>query len=419
MLTFLGKIRLTRGKIAMFLLISLLIQLAMSYKLKGFEGDLKYWGIWMDSLERYQLAGVYRHDASVNYPPVFLSLLWAYRSIYQAPAGMFSLKLPVILIEFLTLAIVLVGFKKLGWTAKRHRFLVLYLLFSPVVLYISSVWGQVDFVHSSLMCLSLAALPAFPAVSGFLFGLALLTKLQAVVAAPVFAVYLFRRLTASDGRSVVRYAAGFCAPWLVFILYFSVHHSFGSFIRHAYLDAVGYYPYVSLYAANIWFNLIGVAPDTADTGFLLPGLTYRAFGLLLLGLFTLFTLLYMSVFRPLREIHLLKAGFLLSFAFYMLPTEIHDRYIIPAVILGIFIAFLERRRIWFLLMLAMELNTVVTLTIFLKKSKYPWLEQWGTPAAAVFLALFLVTVALCVREIVQVRSRSGLGENRGERPEAA
>lgn len=389
----------------------------MTYKLKGFEGDLKYWKQWMDSLGSYRLDGIYTHDETVNYPPVFLTMLWVYRFFVQS-SSMFALKLPVVLMELLALGGIVLLLKKYGWTDSRHKKLILYLLFSPVVLYITSVWGQVDFFHSALMAMSLLSLLASPAVAGVLFGLALLTKLQAVVIAPVFGLVLLRRLLASDWRRPMRFAAGFAVPWLLFTLYFAAYHTFPAFIRHSYLDAVGYYPNVSLYAANIWFNLIGVAPDTPDTEHLVSFLTYRDFGLLLFAIAALFVLGYLASFRQLQVVHLLKAGFLLSFSFYMLPTEIHDRYVIPAVILAACIAFLERKRIWFYLLLAMELDTVVTLTIFLKKSKYPALEHLGTPAAAVFLVLFVLTIAIACREMVQAR-RLEAGEKPGKTKKAA
>ncbi|TVY10918.1 hypothetical protein [Paenibacillus cremeus] len=398
MFTLINKIKLTRKQLILFLLLSIFVKLAITFTTKGFQGDLDFWRLWMEDLGAYQLGGIYTHDDSVNYPPMFLTVLWVFHTFVKH-VTIYSVKLPVLIFDLLAVLLMMYVFRKLKLTDSQHRKLILYLLFSPVLLFISSVWGQIDFVHSALMCLAIIALPYLPFGSGLLFALALLTKLQAIVIAPVFALFLLQQLRQSNVRCVWSYISGFLLPWLLFSVYFILNFSFVAFIQHSYMSAVGYFPYVSLYAMNIWFHVFGVAPETLDTQYMLPHLTYRAFGFGLLALFTAYSIYYLTSFKQYSLNTLLKSGLILSFSFYMLPTEIHDRYIIPSVVLLVMVAFFERKRVWFVLMLGLDLASLVGIAIFLKHTKYPWLDQLGTKVPYVFIAMFVTVIIITWNEL--------------------
>lgn len=393
MIEFLRKLQLSKRRLLLYLSLTFLIELLFSYALKG-SVDLESWKEWMVDLGRYQLSGTYVHDDTINYPPVFIAFLWIYQSFVKN-YDTFTLKLPVVLFNLLMLAVLMVSFKRMKLTGRNARLLILYFICSPLLLFVGSIWGQIDFVHSALMCLAILTLPVSPLAAGIAFGLALLTKFQSIVIAPVLALYLFKQ---AKGLHFLRlrqtwiFVIGAALPWLIASSYFVTTDSFWPFLHKSYFSAVGFYPNLSLEAMNIWYHIFGVNPMQPDTDFILPFLTYRAFGFILLGLFTAYTLFYLFSFRTPGTIHLFKAGFLLSFSFYMLPTEIHDRYIIPAVLMCAFIAFFEKKRSWFAILLGMELCSLVSLVIALKHIKYHWMEPLGTYVAAAFLLLFAVVV---------------------------
>lgn len=326
---------------------ALLIRLLLAFRHGGFMSDQELFVDWMKQVQERGLGIVYIEGNNINYPPLFLLIMDGYRRIagwfgIVPAAGELSFKGVLIALDLAAFAAAVRLTRPAGRT--RARLFVLALLaLNPALIFGSSVWGQVDMLHSLLMAASLVLLPGSPLLAGALFALALLSKFQAVTLLAVLGIYFLKRLIRGrESLSLARFAIGFAAVMGVCAIFFAYAGGLKAMLKGAYLSAVGMYPQVTMNAMNIWYYLIGTAPDTPDTNRLFGTLTLRAAGFLLLALFVAYAAVYLWRSRT-DASALLKSAALVNFAFFMLPTEIHERYSVPALVLAIFVCLYDRR----------------------------------------------------------------------------
>jgi len=241
-------------------------------------------------------------------------------------------------------------------------------LLNPAVIYVSSIWGQFDSLQTlGMMAALLAAARKRWGWSGAFLGLALLTKSQALTIVPLLALLAWwsgwRALLRWGGAAAAVLAAGLLPIWL---------GGAGESLLTIYVKAVGRYPAMSMNAYNPWFiahirsrELLGYWVE--DSTALLGPLTIRHVGMVLtigyalLVLFVLFRRWQMarSGDRPERvadaigQIGAFFAAGLLVFGFFILATEMHERYILPALApLAVAAALLRPARLPFVLLSA-------------------------------------------------------------------
>jgi hypothetical protein len=99
----------------------------------------------------------------------------------------------------------------------------------------------------------------------------------------------------------------------------------GSGMLAYFMDTIGHHPILSANAHNLWWFLRNGSIDLPDTSELVPGIpfTYRQASLILFGVFYLAILL--KAWRSARVDYFVLGAFA-AFAFFMLPTEIHENY---------------------------------------------------------------------------------------------
>lgn len=341
---------------------SLLLRIYLVFHLEGYERDQLFFVDWMDTVGKYGLGDVYAHGDLVNYPPFFLALLGIYGvilslfNIYVDAAGAL-IRVPSIVFEVVAIIIFAIASKRIGNSIVRAA-LVTFFSFSPAVIVDGTIWGQVDMLHSILMVSSILLLMSKPTWSGAIYAIALLAKFQSIVIAPVFAMYFLKAIFEKrEGKQLFKFIIGFCIPLFIFGLYFAAHGTFITMLTQAYLNAVGTFPTVTVFAMNIWYYAIGTDPNTIDTIQILPHITLKTVGLILLSIAAALTCLYVFFHRHMSTAVLLKAATFISFAFFMLPTQMHERYAFPALIFVIFLLLYEMK--WTGIALGL------TLTIFL------------------------------------------------------
>ncbi len=232
----------------------------------------------------------------------------------------------------------------------------------------AALWGQFDALLSFLLAAGLVALlNRRPVWAGAALGAALATKLLAVVALPAAAVWTWRRLgpralavaTATGTLSIALLAA----PYLV--------AGAGPRMARAYTEAVGYYPFRTAEAYNGWYLLdrfdIAVRGRPAvqarrDDRPSLGPLTARDLGLVAFAAGMLF--LMAVLWRYPTDHGLVLAAVMSVFAFFMLPTQVHQRYLVPAAALAALAVGQSRRGLALLagLTVAATLNQALDLT---------------------------------------------------------
>lgn len=361
---------------------------------------------WMEQVRQRGLASVYIEGSNINYPPIFLLLMDLYRSVVGwfgivPAAGELSFKGVLIVLDLILLAAAVPLTHSMGRT--RSRFFVLALLaLNPALIFGSASWGQVDMLHSMLMSATLLVLPNLPLLAGVLFALALLSKFQAVTLLAVLGIYFLRRLADRHGiRPLALFAAGFAGILGITAVFFARASGLQAMVKGAYLSAVGMYPQVTMNAMNIWYYFIGTSPTTPDTTRLFGTLTLRSAGFLLLALFVAFAAVYLWKSR-LDASSLLKSAALVNFAFFMLPTEIHERYSVPALVMSIFVCLYDRR--WAIPTILLSLGVTANL----------WMVQ--AEAIGIYTGLIVVYVNVALLLWMVVALCGELRKRHGDRP---
>ncbi|WIM40679.1 hypothetical protein PO903_07340 [Paenibacillus sp. PK4536] len=331
----------------LLLSVGLGLRLWLGSRYAGFMSDQNLFVQWMNALRQYGLGTVYIHDPNINYPPLFLLFMQGYAAFLHGfgitiQAGQLSFKSLLIVLDLVA------GIAVFGWSLGKEKAIVrwgLLCLFvlNPALIVNSSIWGQVDILNGMLMAGALLTFLASPILSGILFFLALLTKLQAIVIAPVFGLYLLKSLWQRNIKPLIHMTIGAVIPVIGVAIYFASYGGLQAMLKSAYMSAVGLYTQVTLNALNIWFYVVGTVPTTSDTAKLWNIISLRNLGFILLLLAVIYTGIYLWKCRTITTAILLKAGAWISFAFFMLPTEIHERYSIPALILILLVTMLDRK----------------------------------------------------------------------------
>ena len=310
---------------------------------------------WSRASEGTRPPAIYltRFPDDCDYPPLVpyaLTLVEAARRAAGADeVGALSvtlLKLPNIVAVASLAPLVLWGLREaFGPAAARSAALLSAL--SPPLFVNAAVWGQYDALLAVLLVASLAALVrARPRLAGAALGLALSTKLLAVVAVPAWAVWTLRRL---GGRAL---AVAATTAMLVIALLSAPYLAggAGAQMARAYTHAIGYYPFRTAEAYNGWYLLdrfdiavrgLPAREARRDTRPALGPLTYRQLGIVALAAGMAFVL--WPLWRRPTDFGLVLATSMSFFAFFMLPTQVHQRYLVPAVALLALAAARSRR----------------------------------------------------------------------------
>jgi hypothetical protein len=253
----------------------------------------------------------------------------------------------------------------LGRAPARRAGLLLAL--SPALFVNAALWGQFDALLSLfVLAAALALLHDRPGWAGAALGAGLATKLLAVVAVPLALVWAWRR---AGARGVVAgtlaAAAVMGALWLPYAV-----AGAGAPVAAAYGAAVDYYPFRTVEAYNGWYLLDrfdifirGIASRDArlDTRAAFGPVTFRHLGLAALAAYT--AALGVLLWRRPSPVTLCWALAVQFFAFFMLPTQMHQRYLLPAATLAALVAPLSSRgaALFFLLAATATLNQALDL----------------------------------------------------------
>lgn len=270
------------------------------------------------------------------------------------------LKLPAVAGDLALATLVLLA----GWRwANRWRGVLAAgaVFLNPVVIHNSSSWGQVDSIPTALgvACL-LALLSLVWWLAGLLLAVALLTKMQALVFAPVAAgaalAFLAARRDARDSsvggaiRQLAVALATACAGTAIILAPLARAGALGALVD-VYRGLGSQYPFLTIRALNLWW--LATNGDLAARFELSPpddvawalGVTPKSVGLGMLLVVAVVALTAIVRRRGDRATVVL-AALTLAMAFFCLPTEIHERYGYPIVPLAVVAALTVRSRYW-------------------------------------------------------------------------
>lgn len=377
----------------------LLLALFVSFLSRaGFPYDRGDWIRWAQQIQTGGVAHVY--DAGANYHPLWLYVLAVYANLCPDAQAVDDyipfLKLGALLFDIL----IVVGVAGILAAAGRPRRLSLLLLANPAFVYISLLWGQVDSVFTAFLVLALwAAVRQRPVWGMVCLTLSLAAKLQAIVLIPPLAALLLWPIRRQP-RRLATAAAASLGTMLAVLAPFIVAGTVGRVVEVV-RGAVGFHAVVSKGAYGFWWLVL----PGADLGSLadsegLWGVSYRSLGLGLLLVHYLLAggaLLWTwrgaaGVGRDRQQIARVSLALgTLVMAFFLFPTQMHERYLYPAVAFFGLYAMLSGRWSGYLLLsgaFLLNLEQILGATIFARavRTLPPWL------IAAPLLAIFWVAV---------------------------
>jgi hypothetical protein len=284
---------------------------------------------------------------SFHYPPLFLYILRVVAALYAAlrPGGTWTdqllaalLKIPPIAAE-LGLGVLLWAFLRRRTGPRAALLATAAYLCNPALIWNTAYWGSIDSFHALLTTGALVAVVEGAAgASGALAALAVGSKLTAIPGVLVLAPPLLR--TRSPHRIGVAIASALVATGLL-LAPIVLRGQFGA-MRRMMFGNLGLYPAISANAHNFWWLVTGGQGRRLDTDQLLPGLDYRLAGLLLFALVALAVLLR-GWQRTDDTTTIFASSALLTFAFCLLTTEVHENWAYPLFAPLLVAAALDRR----------------------------------------------------------------------------
>lgn len=369
-----------KWKILFLLFAGLIVRLFLVPQ-HGYEGDIVFWKTW--ALAAHDKGVVWMaNNTSFNYPVGYGLILWLIGqtyalfadihnpAVFSQPGNYFFLllaKMPSIVADLVSAGLIykitLVISDKQKIKSKINNLLPLLLpaayLFHPVILFDGAWWGQVDSIGfaATLACLYLMT-KRKPLWAAAALAVGFMLKLQVMILLPLFFVFVWR---AYCWKTTVKTIGVWAATCLAVSFPFLLSNNLSRVYDLVLLNS-DYFPWLSLRADNFWtLYSNGAGITTSDKILAIGILNAKTLGLLLfsavyllcLGLIVRSDKLSLPSFRSAKEniLPLLFAFFLASFAFYLFPTQIHERYSFPVVALGLpcLLYFLNKKIFGFLL----------------------------------------------------------------------
>lgn len=358
---------------------------------KGHYGDALVIGRWADNMARWGPWDFYRHDGAIY--PALLYAYWPIGVLLDGADQARAIKGTSIPFDLAIAVVVYVAARRIIGSARALIAPAIY-LFNPAVLLAGPVWGQVDAAGTLAYLLALLALAGRRfAVAGALAVIALLIKPQfGLVLLPVAVVAILAWRATHSRAPVVRAFLGGAAGYALVALPLRLDPI--SYLGRV-IGAGSFKEMSSANAANVWGLFHGYKiPD--------GGLVYVGAVLLLLGLAAAVLPLLRRQDLPM----ILAVGAFVIFAFYFLPTRVHERYLFPAMAVLAPLAAVNWSVLVAYLILtagfsASMLYALVDTTPF---SFWPWLEDLVTlPVARIWISLTLIATALTLVVLLMVQ----------------
>jgi Gpi18-like mannosyltransferase len=395
----------------------------------GFHNDVSAFEAWTLTLRDNPPWQFYGKTSFADYPPGYFIVLWAIAGVYSVlghlhlislnDSSYFALrilvKLPALAMDLFDAVLIYALVKRYASEAVALGAAALFTL-NPATIYVSAYWGQVDSVSWGFVLLALwltvrssdepAKLTARLVWAWLAIAFSILIKPQGALVAVVLIAFAFAPLDAELRRQRLRATAiGMGASLVLTLLVAALFHPSVNpvqllvwlFDRYRIGSAV--YPYNSVNA----FNLYAIKQTfwNSDTA-ALPMFGINLGAMWLWGVVLVLAASALIVARYLQERTdraFLEASMLVAFAFFILATRMHERYIFGAFLLSFPLLAFGRNKLWTVVLLSITtlLNLVYSFAYQSVMETHPPgvdpVNIWGAGShliAAINVALFFV-----------------------------
>ncbi len=339
--------------------IALALRIIISALSKGYRTDINCFHAWAVAAANNMPWDFYE-SIWCDYPPGYLYVLGLIGIIKNTlpymgeTAFAVLLRLPACICDIAAGVFIYRFAKKHVPYAVACGAAAIYLL-SPATMVNSAVWGQADSVFLLLLLITLCFLweeKYFK--SAALFGVCLTVKMQAIMFAPVFLYVLIDKyIKTKDKKLFVTFL------WCVLLgvgtaALTSLPFATPRKLIQLYCGTTGQYPYASLNAFNL-FAMLGKNTVRNSEAFL--GLTFKAWG----NIGIVFSVLISGAFylKSKERGRLFYSAALLISMIYTLSSDMHERYLFPAMALFLVAAVSDGSFKTFLIYFALTLSQYV------------------------------------------------------------
>ena len=322
--------------------------------------DINCWLDWGWYGKEKGIQNIY--TSSTNYFPLYLYVLTGFASFFDSVE---QLGAYIYLLRFVTLVFDILGvYLVYLFLNKRYSFwmLLFFACINVAFLYNSLIWGQVDAILGFLIFASIYYLHNQKIVlATLLLAFSLTFKLQTIIFLPVFGLYLLYRTPLRQWllKTVIAITV-FISTLLLICFPFIIEQDRFLAFKAAVTGLVGYFPVVTMGAANLWGIFLSDRADKiTDSTALWGAITYKQAGLFLFYTSSFFALLPLlkaiiakiktstgNVF-PLDKLMLVTS--LIGLSFYFFNTQMHERYSHPVFLFLMCYSFLKRDFLPFIL----------------------------------------------------------------------
>lgn len=272
--------------------------------------------------------------------PIFNILWWLNLKIPLFPSKIFEFlgtrdytvgfyKIPAIIFDLVLAYLIYLFAKKLFPKENKKQIIaVALILFNPIFIYMSSLWGQIESIVLSffLVAIYLLVFSKKPILSFVFFVLAFLVKPVIIIFLPVYLIYFLK--TYGWKKGFISLAIGDLIFWFSFLPFYKN----GNILIYPYLTyfdkilTTQSLSNVSNSAFNFW-SIIPSLLTTPDITLIQGLITYRSLGYLLVAIFYL--LIIIKIFNKIENKQtFIYSLFLTGFSYLMFSTKMHERYFI-------------------------------------------------------------------------------------------
>jgi len=368
----------------------------------GFPTDIGTFKGWATALAEQGPGGFYG-GGFADYLPGYMYVLWVIGELnrvlrFSDQAFLFAIKLPAAIADLIGAVLV----RRLATRIVSPRaalLLAAFYLFHPALIFTGAYWGQTDSVGAALALGAVALFLRGHPLAWALGVIALLVKPQTAPVLAVLGVALLRRTLLPPDHAEGRrprpdlvIAAGLIAGATLWLL--AAPFGLGPGRLVALLrTGIAVYPYGSVVAFNLWGAVQGFWHSDADRILGYPvwlwGITAVAAGLA--GILA-------TVWRRPTDRSVLLGCAAALVAAFLLPTRIHERYLIPALPFLALSPAIDRRQwgpyIWLSALLALNLLYAYTRPYVQTFLLPPWLDRtvFSDTATRIMSAAALLTL---------------------------
>lgn len=319
------------SKFHLGLAIALILRLLLLFFPLAFWMDIAYFKDWSIALAQRGFSDFYNYSYC-DYPPAYLYILWLIGKIYQFFDPTLSrddlwfmamIKLPNICADIGSAWLVAKILKPHTSLHKAYKLGLIY-AFNPVILFVSAVWAQTDGVIIFFMLGAFYLIQKNHIIrAGMLIALSIITKPQGLFFVPFLVLSQWFRKSWKKWLTLTAFSL--VLIWIIVLPFYGIkeHGLITPFLAlyQRFQDTANRYDFASLNAFNIW----GWANWEHDSITFL-GISYKFIGLIffasLIGWLGIFLYRQKHITTDALAISTLLVGC------FMLPTRMHERYIL-------------------------------------------------------------------------------------------